>query len=682
MRNPENKLSLESSPYLLQHAENPVNWLAWNEKSIEKAKKENKLLLISIGYSTCHWCHVMAHESFEDEEVAHIMNDGFINIKIDREERPDIDQVYMDAVQLMTGQGGWPLNIVALPDGRPVWGGTYFPKTQWKESLHQLSKLFKTNPEQMTDYAEKLKQGLREMQLIPLRESTKALPKSFFENVLSEWESNFDWEMGGTNRAPKFPMANNYQFLLRYSFQYKNSEPSKRRELMDFVELTLKKMASGGIYDHLGGGFSRYSVDKKWHIPHFEKMLYDNAQLVSLYCDAFLLTKKLQYKKVVTETLEFVLRELSDNEGGFFSALDADSPNQNGISKEGAFYVWRKNELKEALGEKYDFFAEFYNINEYGFWEEHNYVLIRNKSLEEVAKQFSLSLQEAENMLQTCKKQLFQLREQRPRPGLDNKIITSWNALMIKAFLDAHRVFGEKKYLDIALKNARFLTENRMDKNGILYHSHNPKNKRGNGFLEDYAFTIEAFLNLYENTFDEVWLLRADALTQTTFRDYYDKEKGMFYFTSKRDKGLISRTVELQDNVLPASNSAMAKNLFKLSRFYGNMEYRDIAQKMLLKIWPQAEKYPQAYSNWLDLALNFEKDFYEIVLVGKDFLKLKKELDAFYIPNKIIAGSSEESQLPILADRLIKGKTSIYVCKNNTCQPPVEKVTEVLKSII
>lgn len=681
MKNPNNKLNFESSPYLLQHAENPVNWWSWNPESLEMAKKEDKLLLISIGYSTCHWCHVMAHESFEDEEVAKIMNEGFINIKIDREERPDLDQVYMDAVQLMTGQGGWPLNIVALPDGRPVWGGTYFPKTKWKESLRQLVELFKTNPGQMTDYAGKLHQGLREMQLIPLKESQKEFPKGFFENVFSEWEQNLDWEMGGTNRAPKFPMPNNYHFLLRYSFQSKNSAHSNSKKWMDFLNLTLQKMAFGGIYDHLGGGFSRYSIDKKWHVPHFEKMLYDNAQLVSLYCDAFLLTKNPLYKQVATQTLDFALRELYEKNTGFYSALDADSPDENGISKEGAFYVWPKKELEKTLGKDFDLFAEFYNINAFGFWEDHKYVLIRNKSLEEVAKKFSLSPSEAENILQACKKKLFQIREQRPRPGLDDKILTSWNALMIKAFLDAHRVFGGKKYLDTALKTATFLSEDRMDKNGRLFHSHPISNKHGKGFLEDYAFTIEAFLSLYENTFEEIWLSRAETLIKTAFRNYFDKEKGMFYFTSNRDSDLVSRTMELQDNVLPSSNSVMAKNLFKLSRYFGNMEFRDIAHKMLLNILAQAEKYPQAYSNWLDLALNFEKGFYEIALVGKDFLKLKKGLDAFYIPNKIIAGTSSVSKLPLLSGRYQKDKSLIYVCENGTCQMPVKNVGEALRHI-
>ncbi len=366
-----NALINESSPYLLQHAHNPVDWHAWNDKTLAKAKEENKLMLISVGYAACHWCHVMEQESFEDSLVAQVMNKNFINIKVDREERPDVDQVYMNAVQLMTGSGGWPLNVIALPDGRPVWGGTYFKKEQWLDALNQISKIYNDNPKKLYEYADKLEQGIKSIDLVNLNTDEPVFEKAFIENVVKNWSKKFDTNEGGMNSSPKFMMPNNYQFLLRYAHQ-NNDE-----KLLDFVNLTLTKMAYGGVYDHVGGGFSRYSTDSKWHIPHFEKMLYDNAQLVSLYSDAYLITKNDLYKNVVTETLEYISRDMTTENGAFYSSLDADSKNREGKLEEGAFYVWQKEKLQTLLKEDFEIFSDYYNINNYGLWEHDNYVLIR-----------------------------------------------------------------------------------------------------------------------------------------------------------------------------------------------------------------------------------------------------------------------------------------------------------------
>ncbi|HHH54668.1 MAG TPA: thioredoxin domain-containing protein, partial [Bacteroidetes bacterium] len=372
-----NDLINESSPYLLQHAHNPVNWRPWKPETLEEAIKENKLLIISVGYAACHWCHVMEHESFEDTTVAKIMNDNFICIKIDREERPDVDQVYMTAVQLMTGRGGWPMNVIALPDGRPVWGGTYFPKERWIAALKQLSEMWDKEPEKLIDYAAGLTSKVKQADIVQLNNDEINFTTYFLRQSIEKWERNFDNRYGGTKQAPKFPLPNNYEFLLRYSIQ------SGDNDIRKFVELTLDKMAYGGIYDHIGGGFARYSTDEKWHIPHFEKMLYDNGQLVSLYSNAYSLTKKELYKEVVYETLEFVKRELTGDNGIFYSSLDADSDNKHGHLEEGAYYVWTIDELKSILGGDFELFKEYYNINNYGKWENGNFVLIRDMSDEE-----------------------------------------------------------------------------------------------------------------------------------------------------------------------------------------------------------------------------------------------------------------------------------------------------------
>ncbi|MBT8360859.1 MAG: thioredoxin domain-containing protein, partial [Deltaproteobacteria bacterium] len=415
-----NDLINETSPYLLQHAHNPVNWKPWNDETLEEAKSKNKLLLISIGYASCHWCHVMEHESFEDTLVAQVMNDNFINVKVDREERPDVDQVYMNAVQLMTGSGGWPLNVIALPDGRPVWGGTYFKKEQWTRALEQITKAYVDNPSRLIDYADKLEEGIKGLDVVNLNTDAPDFDINILEDIVETWSQRFDPVYGGTKRPPKFMMPNNLHFLMRMAHQ------TNDLDLMEHVELTLTKMAYGGVYDQIGGGFSRYSVDKKWHVPHFEKMLYDNAQLVSLYSDASLIFDNYLYEQVVRETLEFVKRELTNTEGAFYSSLDADSNNAEGELKEGAFYVWTKEELMDILGDDYDLFSEYYNINSYGLWENDEYVLIRLENNAHFRRQYDLNITQLRSKIEGWKSKLLDIRENRDRPRLDDKVLTSW----------------------------------------------------------------------------------------------------------------------------------------------------------------------------------------------------------------------------------------------------------------
>lgn len=670
-----NDLINETSPYLLQHAHNPVNWNAWNDNTLAKAKRDNKLIIISIGYAACHWCHVMERESFEDSLVAQTMNSNYISIKIDREERPDIDQVYMNAVQLMTGRGGWPLNVVALPDGRPVWGGTYFKKNQWINALEQISKNFKESPEKLYEYADKLEQGVKSIDIVSLNTNEAVFENEFIESTVKKWSRQFDNREGGMNRFPKFMMPNNYHFLLRYAYQ-NNDE-----KLQDYVNLTLTQMAYGGVFDQIGGGFSRYSTDINWHVPHFEKMLYDNAQLVSLYADAYLITKNELYKDVITESLAFVKRELTAPNGVFYSSLDADSNTEDGKLEEGAFYVWKKEILKTLINNDYDIFSDYYNINNYGLWENKNYVLIRKDDDDSIIKKHKLTKEELQEKKGNWKQILFTEREKRDRPRLDDKTLTSWNALMIKGYADAYRVLGDESYLNSALKNANFIVNTQLREDGGLNRNYKNGKSTINGYLEDYAATIESFLVLYEVTLDEKWLNSSRDLVNYTLDYFFDDKSKMFFFTSNEDASLITRNIEYRDNVIPASNSIMAKNLFKLSHYFDNETYYTIATTMLNNVKPEIKNYSPSYSNWLDLMLNYTNEFYEVAIVGQEVFEKIKELNNTYIPNKMIVGSLIEDDLPLLKNRYTEGKTLIYVCVNKACKYPVEQVEEAIKLI-
>ena len=670
-----NELHLETSPYLLQHANNPVHWKAWNANSLAKAKNENKLIIVSIGYSACHWCHVMEHESFENEEVASAMNAHFISIKIDREERPDIDAVYMKAVQLMTGQGGWPMNVVTLPDGRPIWGGTYFRKNDWINSLERLQEIYTEQPQTILDYAQKLHDGLQSISIIPKTDSETTFDFEILENLTKKWQKSFDWEYGGMARAPKFMMPNNYEFLLRYGYQTKN------QSLLDFVNITLTKMAYGGLFDTINGGFSRYSVDMKWHVPHFEKMLYDNGQLVSLYANAYKLTKNKRYKEVIEKTLTFVEKEWLTKEESFYSALDADSLNAENHLEEGAFYVWTKPQLQELLPDDFELFSVVFNINEFGFWEHQNYVLIQNQSLEDIAKQQNIPLEILEEKKKSWEQLLYSEREKRSKPRLDDKCLTSWNTIMLKGFVDAYKALGNQNYLDIALQNANFIIKNIWCSEGNLKHSYKDGKATINGFLEDYAHVIDAFIALYEVTFDEKWLQNAKQLTDYTFDAFYDSTAQFFSFTSHQDEALITSYFEVEDNVIPASNSIMANILFKLSIYFGNDYYETVCHQMLQNMIPTFE-YPSAFSNWMNVLLHFSEQNRELAICGEKALANLKKLNQNYLPNIIIAGSSNVSALPFLENRFSEGETLFYLCHNKSCNLPTLNFEEIIKKIV
>ncbi|POY40274.1 thioredoxin domain-containing protein [Flavobacterium alvei] len=670
-----NQLSQETSPYLLQHANNPVHWKAWNANSLAEAKEKNSLIIISIGYSACHWCHVMEHESFEDQEVADVMNKNFVNIKVDREERPDVDAVYMKAVQIMIRRGGWPLNVVTLPDGRPIWGGTYFRKEEWMQTLGQLQEVYQSNPDKVIDYAERLHEGIQSLNIIENLKSGTSVNQEDLTLLVEKWKEEFDLEFGGMSRSPKFMMPNNYQFLLRFAFQKKDMN------LFDFVNLTLTRMAYGGVFDTVDGGFSRYSVDNKWHVPHFEKMLYDNGQLVSLYSDAYKLTQNPLYKEVVIKTLSFVERELMNAENGFYCALDADSLNTENHLEEGAFYVWKIPELKTIIGDDFELFSQVFNINTFGLWEDGNYVLIQNKSLKDIAELNHIKVSSLEKKKIFWEKILYLKREKRSKPRLDDKCLTSWNAIMLKGFVDAYKALEDKNYLKLALQNANFIIKNLWSSEGNLYHNYKNKKSTINGYLEDYCFVIAAFISLYEVTFDEKWLQKAKQLTDYSLEHFYDETSGFFAFTSNLDEALISSHFETEDNVIPASNSVMGKNLFQLSIYFNNSYYEKVSQRMLQNIISFIE-YPSAYSNWMDLALNYSEQNKELAICGDSALEYCHKINSFYFPNVVLAGAKKVSNLPFLKDRFVADQTLFYLCQNKTCQTPDSDFQEIITNLI
>ena len=665
-----NSLVNETSPYLLQHAHNPVNWHPWNEETLAKAKKEDKLLLISIGYSACHWCHVMEHESFEDSAVAKVMNDNFICIKVDREERPDVDQIYMTAVQLMNNRGGWPLNCIALPNGQPFWGGTYFRKDDWKKQILQMANIYKTDKNRVIEFARRLTKGIQQTENIVENTDEIEFKWKDLDNMVSPWSEKFDNTEGGTNGAPKFPMPNAYNFLLKYGHLSNNPEVSEH------VELTLDKMAFGGIYDQIGGGFARYSVDKYWKAPHFEKMLYDNGQLVSLYSEAYLKHQKPLYKEVVFETLEFIERELMAENGAFYSALDADSEGE-----EGKFYVWNEQELKSLIIEDFSIFKDYYNINGKGLWEHGNYILLRKESKERIAKKHTISISDLESKIKNWKKVLMGARDKRIRPGLDDKSLTSWNSLMLKGYIDAYMTFGVKHHLDIALKNGNFIVNTQMSEDGKLLHSYKDGRSTINAYLEDYSLTISAFIRLYEATFDTTWLTYSKKLTEYAIAHFYDTKSGMFFFTSDLDPELVARKMEINDNVIPASNSVMANSLFDLGTILGKDNYKEMSIKMLNNVKPDMDSYASGYANYATLMLKQVSPYYEIAIVGEDAHDKTMEMNTRYNPNTLFIGSFKESNLELLEGKYVEGTTMIYVCENKVCQLPTTEIKQALKQI-
>jgi uncharacterized protein YyaL (SSP411 family) len=668
-------LSSETSPYLRMHIHNPVDWRPWGQEALEYARKENKLLIVSIGYSACHWCHVMEGESFNDPDVAAIMNQYFVSIKVDREERPDIDQIYMHAVQLLTGRGGWPLNAIALPDGRPVFGGTYFPTEPWKSLLLKISDLYRKNPDMLIKQADALTRGIRETSPIRVLENKQEHSVGDLRKIMVKTESQIDWQYGGLIGEPKFPLPVFFDFILKYQSRY----PAEK--ILEALDKTLTGMARGGIYDQIGGGFARYSTDKYWKCPHFEKMLYDNAQLVSLYSRAFQLTRNPLYKTIVDETLEFIRREMTSPELpgggiGFYSSLDADSEGE-----EGRFYTWKASEIDRILGRDAGLISDFYQVIPGGNWESGKNILYRNQSIDEFFKDKGLDKQKRRKILDRARSKLMEARSTRIRPPRDEKIITAWNALMMNGLVDAYRAFAEQAYLDTALKSALFISNTMSQSDGNLFRKHMDGSTSINGFLDDYAFSIQSFISLYQATFQDHWLHQAQSLLNHTFEYFFDPENHMFFYTSSLDPELIDRKHEIIDNVIPSSNSVMARNLLYLGIYFSNQKYIQKSKHMLEKIKPHLAAGPSSFANWGSLLMDFLAFPPQVTILGKNWLEKRTELDQHFLPQVLLAGGDTTGTIPVLQGKQVPDSTTIQVCIHETCLRATTDTDKALKQI-
>lgn len=666
-----NALINETSPYLLQHAHNPVQWMAWNEETLALAIREDKPILLSIGYSSCHWCHVMEHQSFEDEAVASIMNQSFINIKVDREERPDIDQIYMDAVQAMNIRGGWPLNVFLTPQKKPFYGGTYFPKEHWKHILNQVANAFQEHRSDIEKSAEGFAQTLQASEIEKYR---IADPRHIDSNILATaYQSiahQFDTHWGGLDKEPKFPMPSIWLYLLN---EYK---ATNNQAALDQTLITLNRIMMGGLYDQVGGGFARYSTDKEWLAPHFEKMLYDNGQLLSLYSHAFQLTQDKNFHEVAERTIRWLTREMTSPEHGFYSALDADSEGE-----EGKFYVWQMDELLTTFAPEAELWMDYFSIEPDGNWEGNN-ILFRKKYDADFIRDENISMEFLHQRRNEIYEKLLLQRNHRPRPFLDDKQIASWNGIMLKGLADWHKASGSHVALELAIKNAHFLTQHLIQDHHI-FHSHKPGSKKTPGFLDDYAFVIESFIALHEATLDSQWLHEAKELMNTALNEFYDESEGYFFYTAASTTDLIARKKEIFDNVIPASNSAIAKCLFQLGHFYLYDEWKEAAQNMCKRISHMIKTDSNYLANWSTLALWINNPYLEIAILGPEALVFAQALNRHFLPFKVMTGSkSEDNSIPLLENRASQdGNTYIYICNNNACLRPVGSVAEAITLI-
>ncbi len=664
-----NKLIESNSPYLLQHAYNPVSWQPWNEEAWNEARENQKLVLVSIGYSACHWCHVMEHESFEDHQTAEIMNISMVNIKVDREERPDIDMIYMDACQLMTGNGGWPLNVICLPDGRPVYAGTYFPKPQWQQLIIQLTTHFKQEPEKFEEYANKLYADLKQMNAQSEARELQFSRKKIHE-LFATFANNIDWEHGGQNRAPKFMLPGQFEFALDYHLLSGNEEAK------EFLHLSLLKMFNGGIYDTLRGGFYRYSTDKFWFAPHFEKMLYDNAQLISLYSRAFAWSQAPVYKEVVDECIQFCQNELF-YKGGYFSAIDADS---DGI--EGRFYVFTASECKSVLtDQEFEFAATLYHIKEEGNWEHKYNILHTQLAPLQMIDALNLTKEEYHHLLKSVKNKLLTLQNSRKRPSTDFKVILSWNALMLKGLSNASLYLNQPKYKQLAVELFSFIEKtfvhqstfqlNRIYSQGKVY---------GEGYLEDYAGLCEALISLFDCTSNQDYLEKANKLAGKALELFYDNKDEQLYFSPNNGEPLIFRKSDKTDDVMPSANSIFANALFDLGTHLGNLKYLEISKKLLAQVSDIMFQHPAWYQNWVKLYMKMSTGSVTIALSpdihAVELTNLKSQL-----PSWCMVGFNDENGISTWLNHPNRGNTEIHVCASNQCFEAVDSIAKAMEII-
>ncbi len=677
----KNILSAETSPYLLQHAHNPVHWQPWGNDALQLAKELNKPILVSIGYSACHWCHVMEQESFENEAIAAIMNEHFINIKIDREERPDLDHIYMDAVQTITGSGGWPLNVFLTPDAKPFYGGTYFPPTpahgraSWSDVLLSIHKAWIERREAMETQAENLIQHLKKANNFALIKNNinieigkQNFTKEDVDTTTKNLLVNADTVEGGFGKAPKFPQT----FSINCLLQAAHFLDDKNALLQS--ELSLTKMLYGGIYDHLAGGLCRYSTDAEWLAPHFEKMLYDNALFITALSNAFLLTKKDIYKNAINHICNFLFAEMKNSSGGYYAAIDADSE-----EVEGKFYVWDKKEIDLLLGENAPLYNKYYDITEHGNWEQKNILRIL-QPLEEVAKVFNIHFSKAENIISEANKKLLHERNKRIRPSTDDKILLSWNALLTTSFCKAFAATQNEVYKNEAIKLCTFIEEKFTNENGF-YHTYKNGIAKHPAFLDDYAYLIEAYIHLQEITAQENYLHKAKKITQLVLNKFFDQESGYFFFTTKEQTDIVIRKIEMYDGATPSANAVMANNLYYLSIVFDKQAWKDRAVFMIDSLKTIIKKHPNSFGIWYAQAMNMCVGINEIVIIGKQMTPLLNKTLLEYIPNKILQASNKLSNMPLLANKPLLDKTELYLCFNFECTSSVESTIELLKTI-
>lgn len=669
-KNNINKLTSELSSYLQLHASNPVKWYPWGKEAFEKARVENKPIIVSIGYSSCHWCHVMNNETFSDIEVAKIMNDNFVSIKVDREERPDVDKIYMEALNLMQVQGGWPLNCFLLPDGRPFWGGTYFSLNDWKDLLVSIKNLYDVHYQRVESHAQYLTNQLKitthKAGVVNFNEKDTSL----LHKIHSKLRLNLDFRDGGFAYLPKFPMPINLLYNIRYGFLFSFDE-AIRHSL-----LTLEKIGMGGIYDQLCGGFSRYSTDVKWKLPHFEKMLYDNALLISSYSEAYMLKKNKFFKHIIMQTIEFVKNEMMSKNYMFFSSIDADS---EGV--EGKYYVWSRSEIFDILGKDAGIFCKFYGVDGEGYWEDEKNILLMPESVKDFTYKHYLDCEDFAKTLINCRKKLLKYRRRRIKPFVDKKVITSWNFLMLKAFVDAYSALGNKEYLNIAKQNVEFSWNNIMMNDGDIYHVFYSNKALIKGFLDDYAYAIDAFIALYKATFNEKYIFKANSLMQYVFNNFEIDEQGLFLYSCDKTSLMFVNKSESFDNVLPSANSSIANSLFFLSIIFENKKWEEQCYNMLKAVMPLIVSNPVYYPNWCLLLCKINSSKFLIRITGKNAYKKAHNLNKYYYPSNIIIASETKSEINCLKQLLNENNNCIIICDEKKCFHPVKSVKEAKKII-